>query len=199
MNLVLSDFDGTITTHDSLRDFLLFAVGYKRFIAKMLPVIPWLIGYLLRIADNQKVKQKVTKQFFAGMPYDLFNEKAKTFALNILDKSVRPNIIKSLRKHKNEGCRVIVVSASFTDYLKYWCEREGFEIVSTQLEIKDNIVTGEFATPNCWGPEKIRRLSFLLPINDLHSKYEKIIVYGDSPNSGDKELLNLADEKHIVR
>lgn len=199
MNLVLSDFDGTITTHDSLRDFLLYAVGYKKFLIKMFPVIPWLIGYILRIADNQKVKKIVTKQFFTNFDLDEFNKKAENFALKILDRSVRPHIIDALRKHKLNGDKVIVVSASFTDYLKYWCNKEGFELISTKLEVKDNKITGEFATPNCWGAEKIRRLSELFSLNNLHDKYEKIFVYADSPNGGDKEMLELGDEKIIVK
>ena len=52
MKLALFDFDGTITTHDSYREFLLFSFGKMRFITGILRVSPWLLAYLLRLVSN---------------------------------------------------------------------------------------------------------------------------------------------------
>ena len=188
-SLALFDFDGTITTHDSFRDFLLFFFGKWRFMLGCLRAAPWLIAFLLRLISNQTAKQRLTHIFFAGMPQKVFEEKAKAFATNILNDIVRPAAVEKIRWHRQQGHRVILVSASFTDYLKFWCEQHGIEIISTRLETKDGVLTGNFATPNCFGPEKVRRIREVVDI----AEYQTIYAYGDS--RGDREMLAIAHEK----
>jgi phosphatidylglycerophosphatase C len=189
MNLALFDFDGTITTHDSLRDFLLYSFGLKRCIKKLAPVSPMILAYLLGIADNQKVKTEVTKSFFSQMPESEFILLAKKFAEEELPKIVKKSATEKIAWHKSMGDRIIVVSASFSDYLKFWCEKEELELISTRLEIKNGRLTGYFSTPNCWGKEKVVRINAHLNLRD----FSKIYAYGDS--KGDFEMLKLADEK----
>ena len=188
-SLALFDFDGTITTHDSFRDFLLFFFGKWRFMLGCLRAAPWLIAFLLRLISNQTAKQRLTRIFFAGMPQKVFEEKAKAFATDILNDIVRPAAVEKIRWHRQQGHRVILVSASFTDYLKFWCEQHGIEIISTRLETKDGVLTGNFATPNCFGPEKVRRIREVVDI----AEYQTIYAYGDS--RGDREMLAIAHEK----
>jgi phosphoserine phosphatase len=84
--------------------------------------------------------------------------------------------------------------------------------VGTQIEVVDGRLTGRFATSNCYGPEKVRRLKEYIneevsPAGgDLEGWGGKevsptggdlegaIIAYGDS--RGDKELLAYANEGH---
>jgi len=109
--LALFDFDGTITTHDSFRDFLIFFFGKWRFMLGCLRATPWLLAYLLRLINNQTAKQQVTRIFFAGMPQKEFEAQAKKFATGILNKIVRPAAIEKIRWHRDQGHRVILVSA----------------------------------------------------------------------------------------
>lgn len=189
MKLALFDFDGTITTHDSYRELLLFFFGKGRFAVLMLRALPWLLAYVCGLIDNQTAKQRVTKICFAEMPRRQFEEKARAFVSARLNRMVRPAALEKIRWHQQQGHRVIVVSASFTDYLKYWCEQYGIEVISTRLEVSGETLTGNFATPNCYGPEKVRRISELLNITE----YETIYAYGDS--RGDREMLSIAHEK----
>ncbi|HNX76710.1 MAG TPA: HAD family hydrolase [Candidatus Rifleibacterium sp.] len=189
MKLALFDFDGTITTHDSYRDFLLFVAGKLRFAMLIMRLSPWLIAWLTGLADNQSVKQKTTAMFIGGMRRERFDELARAFVKQKLGAIVRPAALEKIRWHKNQGHRVIVVSASFTDYLKFWCAEHELEVLSTRLEEIDGCLTGRFATPNCFGPEKVRRIRELLCLED----YETIYAYGDS--RGDREMLEIAHEK----
>jgi len=63
------------------------------------------------------------------------------------------------------------------------------EIISTRLETKDGLLTGNFATPNCYGPEKVRRIREVVDL----SAYQTVYAYGDS--RGDREMLEIAHEK----
>lgn len=189
MKLALFDFDGTITTHDSFRDFLIFVAGKWLFMLRMLFVSHWLIAYLAHLVSNQTAKQKVAAQFFAGMSRAQFNELASQFASRKLNQILRPAAMKKILWHLQQNHRVVVVSASFADYLRFWCEQHQLELISTELEEKDGHLTGFFATPNCYGPEKVRRIREKINLAD----YETIYAYGDS--RGDREMLEIAHEK----
>ncbi len=189
MKLALFDFDGTITTHDSYREFLLFSFGKMRFITGILRVSPWLLAYLLRLVSNQTAKEKVTEVFFAGMSRSDFDKHASAFVKQKLNSMIRPAAMKKILWHMQQKHRIIVVSASFSDFLKFWCEQHQLELISTNLEENGGVLTGRFATPNCYGPEKVKRLKEHLQLD----QYETIYAYGDS--RGDREMLEIAHEK----
>jgi len=189
MKLALFDFDGTITTHDSYREFLLFSFGKMRFITGILRVSPWLLAYLLRLVSNQTAKEKVTEVFFAGMSRADFDKHASAFVKQKLNSMIRPAAMKKILWHMQQKHRIIVVSASFSDFLKFWCEQHQPELISTNLEENGGVLTGRFATPNCYGPEKVKRLKEHLQLD----QYETIYAYGDS--RGDREMLEIAHEK----
>lgn len=181
------DFDGTITTRDSYKEFLLFCFGKKKFIKEMLSSIVYLIAFVFKIIDNQCLKKHITRRFFAGMPTKQFDKTAKAFAQKRLEKIVRPKALKRLKWHKKQGHRVIVVSASFEKYLRFWCKKHKAELIGTRLEEKNDILTGEFCGANCYGPEKPRRINAYCQI-----KNEYIFAYGDS--KGDNEMLAMANK-----
>ncbi|MST85139.1 hypothetical protein FYJ73_10775 [Prevotellaceae bacterium LKV-178-WT-2A] len=64
-------------------------------------------------------------------------------------------------------------------------------VVGTRIEVIDGKVTGRFLTPNCYGPEKVRRVQEML--SEPRDHY-RITAYGDS--RGDKEMLQYANERH---
>ncbi len=155
----------------------------------MLPVSPWMLAYALRLIDNQAAKEKVTQAFFRGMQREVFNRHAERFVTERLNGMIRPAALEKLRWHISQKHRVILVSASFSEYLTYWCSQHGIELIATRLEEKDGVLTGNFATANCWGPEKVRRIREIVDL----AACDKIYAYGDS--RGDREMLELASEK----
>jgi HAD superfamily hydrolase (TIGR01490 family) len=188
MTLALFDFDGTVTTHDSFRDFLIFVAGYRVFLWRMLWLAPWMLAFALRLISNQTTKQKVVDAFFKGMSRSEFECYAQDFVLKKLNQTVRPAALAKIKWHLQQQHRVILVSASFADYLTFWCKQHQIELIATQLEDSDGVLTGRFATSNCWGPEKVRRIREFVALE----KYDKIYAYGDS--RGDREMLEIATE-----
>ncbi len=187
MKLALFDFDGTITTHDSYQELLRYIVGDWRFFTGVVALSPVLLAYKSGITPNYIAKRKVTRWFLKGMTAEQFELKAQEFVIKKLKSIVKASAVQKLEWHKEKGHRVILVSASFEDYLKYWCKLFNIEVIGTRLEWRKNQITGNFATPNCYGPEKVKRIKQLLDPND----YEEIFAYGDS--RGDREMLELAD------
>jgi len=186
--IALFDFDGTITTKDSLTDFIQFAAGKLSYCIGLLMLSPMLIAYTIKIIPNHIAKEKLISHFFKEWDADRFHELAERYSREEIDKIARPKAIEKIRWHQEQGHKVVIVSASIESWVKAWCDKNNIELISTRLEVKDNKLTGAFATKNCYGSEKVNRVR---EVYDL-SKYDRIYAYGDS--SGDKELLALADE-----
>lgn len=186
-SIAFFDFDGTITTADSLIRFIRYAVGDLKTAWGMLLLSPMLVAYKLRIIPNYKAKQWMLSYFFKGMDEHVFTRLATTFSLNHIDPMLRPKAMEKIAWHQSQGHQITIVSASMQCWLKPWCDQHGLELISTQLELKQGYVTGNFATKNCYGAEKAVRIKAVYNLDD----YEHIYAYGDS--SGDNELLALAD------
>jgi phosphatidylglycerophosphatase C len=188
MILSLFDFDGTITYKDSMVDFIQYVVGKRAYYRGLIYLSPMLIAYTLKLVPNHIAKEKLITYFFKGWNVDQFQELAERYSRQEIDKITRPKAMEKIRWHQEQGHKVVIVSASMECWVKAWCDKNNIDLISTRLEIKDNKLTGKFATKNCYGIEKANRLK---ETYDL-SQYDHIHAYGDS--RGDKELLALADE-----
>jgi phosphatidylglycerophosphatase C len=182
------DFDGTISTKDSLADFIQYAVGKLNYYVGLLVLSPMLMAYILKFIPNDLAKEKLLSYFFKGWNVKQFQVLAERYSLEQIDEIIRPKAIEKIRWHQNQGHQVVIVSASMDYWLRPWCGKNDLCLIATRLEVKDSKLTGRFATKNCYGLEKANRVKDTFEL----SLYEYIYVYGDS--DGDKELLALADE-----
>ena len=191
MTLALFDFDGTITTDDSLIKFIRFVVGDTKFIWGMTLLSPMLTAYKLKLIPNYKAKQWMLSYFFKGVNEQQFLKVAEEYSLKHIDTILRPKAMEKIAWHKEQGHKIVIVSASIECWLKPWCDKNDLDLIATKLEIQDGIVTGKFLTKNCYGIEKANRVQEQYNLSD----YDHIYAYGDS--RGDTELLELAHTKNF--
>ena len=180
------DFDGTITTKDSLAEFIRFTKGNYVFLVGLIPVVPHIIGFKIGVIDRQKAKEKLLSTFFSGTPEHEFKEQSVLFVNEIVPTLLRPGAVGKLKWHQQQGHEVVIVSASPAHWLKPWCDLNGFACISTELEVVEHKITGKINGVNCHGEEKVRRIKEKY---DLPS-YDSIYAYGDT--GGDKPMLALA-------
>ena len=183
--IVCFDFDGTLTTRDTLLLFIRFACGRWAFLWGMLCYAPLLVLMKLRLYHNGKTKQKIFSHFFRGWTIDDFNDICQRFA-DSYRHILRPQTVEALRRAQQDGARVFIVTASIDHWVQPFFPE--VKVVGTQIEVQNGVLTGRFLTPNCYGPEKVRRVTGI--IVDRSSFY--ITAYGDS--RGDREMLQWADE-----
>lgn len=187
--LYLFDFDGTITNRDSLLHFLAYSKSRYQILLGYVFIFPFVVLMKLRLYSNEKAKTKLFSFHFKGMDIEEFDKLCSGYGKLELPKIIRASFMEYLTqlKQENKELTIVVVSASFKSYLKYWSKSMGFELLSTELEVRHNTLTGNFATKNCYGIEKVNRIR---AVYDL-SEYNKISVFGDS--RGDKEMLLLGN------
>lgn len=189
MTIAVFDFDGTITTRDTLLEFIKFSRGKRRFYSAFLLFSPLLVAMKLKVYPNWKAKQKVFSYLYKGVSLRQFNAWGRAYSAEI-DKIVRPKALETLKSHLQEGHRVVIISASVENWIKPWAEEAGvYKVLSTQVETdREEHLTGQFLTRNCYGQEKVNRLLEMFPERNKYT----LIAYGDS--RGDKELIEFADQ-----
>jgi phosphatidylglycerophosphatase C len=180
------DFDGTITTKDTLLELIKFQKGRRSFYIGFLINSPWLIAYKLKWIPNDRAKQKILSWFFAGLPLPAFQEKCDLFAEHELPLLIRPGAIAEISRLQNGGFEVVVVSASAANWISKWTNSHSLKLVATVLEVKNGLLTGRIQGKNCYGEQKVVCIRKQWDLTG----YEEIFAYGDTP--GDKPMLSLA-------
>lgn len=188
--LALFDFDGTITSKDSLFEFIKFASGKLGFYFVMSIFSPWIIYYVFIKKEGEIAKRKVLAFLFKGKSESELKQLGISFTEKIIPSILLPRALDEINMHKKQGNKVLVISASLDIWLKPWADSMGMELICTQMEFENQKFSGRFATANCIGIEKVNRINSYLKLND----FRPIFAYGNS--SGDKQMLELADHKY---
>ena len=184
------DFDGTITTKDTLLEFIRFTKGSFRFYLGFLLHSPYLVAFKLKLITNQKAKEKILSFFFKNTSVETFTRDCVRFSNEVLPGLIRPKAMAEIRQLQEKNTLVVIVSASPEDWIRLWSEKNNLEIIASRLEIKDGKVTGNLVGKNCHGEEKVCRITNQYDL----SHYHVVAAYGDS--GGDKPMLRLASKAH---
>ena len=183
------DFDGTITTKDTLLEIIKFQKGKAWFYTGFVLNSPFLIAYKIGLISNQTAKELVLRFFFGKTPVDQFQSKCDEFAKAELAGLIRPKAMQEINQLKNKGFEIVIVSASASNWLREWTRANGLSLIATELEVRSQKITGKIIGKNCYGEEKVMRIKKDYDLNNCQDIY----CYGDT--KGDLPMLNLATIK----
>lgn len=198
------DLDGTLTTRDTLLQFIRFCHPRWRFVLGMLVCLPRIVLMKCRICSADKAKEQMCRLFFRGWDREKLAGYSRAFAEEKGETLLRPEGVHTLRRLVGEGQQVYIVSASLDIWLRDLCRcilpeaSPHFTLICTEAAFRHDeatdrdICTGMFATPNCNRSEKVRRLApYITPRENYF-----LTAYGDS--RGDYALYQYAD-RHVHR
>ena len=189
-NLALFDFDGTITDRDTFVPFLRYAAGGQRLLWGTLFIAPMLLGYHLGVVSATRMRAASAFACFRGRTADSVENLGRQY-VETLSSAIRSSARERLAWHRQNGDRVVVVSASLDVYLRPWCEAEGFDLVCTELESRNGILAGRYRGGDCTGDEKARRVRAFYALDE----YTSVYAYGDTEE--DRALLGLASKAYF--
>ena len=144
------DFDGTLTTKDTLLEFIRFAKGSGQMFRGFLLFSPLLLLMKLHLYPNWKAKQQVFSYFFKGMNIDDFNVLCTHFAEQNKH-LLRPAGIEKVRQAiEEEQATVLIISASIDNWVRPFFDEidKKIQVLGTQIETKGGRLTGQFTTKN---------------------------------------------------
>lgn len=194
MKIAFFDFDGTITKHDTFIEFAKFSLGRKCLYVAILKnsfnLAMWKMGFL----SNAKTKQRLFSTLFKGKEYEWFKTYGVRFK-EIINGDLNSDVLNKLRKHKADGHKVVIVSASIPEWICPWASENCVNaVIGTEIEVDANgIITGVFLTSNCYGEEKVNRIKAMFPDVDNYESWG----YGDS--KGDSQMLGAVNHATWVK
>ncbi len=184
------DFDGTITTRDTLFEMIKYQKGSVRLYAWVLANLPMLAAYKLNLISGQRAKEKLLTWFFKGTELPVFQNDCNLFTIERLPLLIKNQAQVEIKKLQELGFEIVVVSASAENWIKNWSDGIGAQLLATKLEAVNGKLTGKIDGKNCNGLEKAIRIKSAYNL----SEYDWIFAYGDS--KGDTAMLALATRAH---
>jgi phosphatidylglycerophosphatase C len=185
--IVAFDFDGTLSFRDSFLAFLTWRRGPLRYTLGLLRLLPASLAYLID-RDRGRLKAKATWVFLRGLHREELERACLDFSRSPLGRRlIRPDAEQCWREWRARGAFLVIVTASPEEVVAPFARALGADLlIGTRLEFdREDRLTGAFASENCRGPEKVRRLQAVF---GSHVRLEA--AYGDT--SGDHQMLELA-------
>lgn len=191
--LAVFDFDGTLTTADSLGAFLHRQLGSPAWAWALLRQSPVLLAYVLRLVPNHQAKAALLQQALTGASQASLDACAEQLVQTWLPRHLDHWALDELQSHQLAGHTCVLLSASLDIYLRAVARALDIpHLVCTGLELQDGVCTGRMSTPNCHGEEKWRRLQAWFEIQKRPREDWEIHAYGDT--RGDIPVLRQADQ-----
>ncbi|WP_051316144.1 HAD-IB family hydrolase [Algoriphagus vanfongensis] len=181
------DVDGTLTSKDTFLEFLKFVKGKNFFIWCLIANSPYIILYYLKLIPNYRLKEYFFSFYFKNEPEEGVLKLGREFALSQFPNLIYRAASQVLNWHRQNGHEVVFLTASSPIWLGPWCSEQGIHIAGTDFEVSNGRYTGKILGKNCYGREKIPRLTTILNSLNIH---EVEYAYGDSP--ADQYFLKLA-------
>ena len=190
------DFDDTLAKGDSIFPFLLYAI--KRGYAPKHQLFKAAAGFLrwkIQPSSGRAVKEW-TLSFIKGRTVEEMDELSRDFFRDAQQKAFFEDAAPELFRLREQGAKLVVVSASSDLYMKVLPEFLPIDaVISTTCETADGVYTGKIGK-NCKGEEKVRRIQEWLDAQGLAIDKAHSAGYGDSPS--DAPMLLLTDHPNLV-
>jgi len=143
------------------------------------------------------VKLAMMRRSMQGLSKERLIAEAVKFAQREVPDKMRPGGLRQIKAHQDAGDKVVIISAAADIIVREIAIRLGVEdYMGTDMSWdSDGIVEMRFASPNCYGPEKVNRLKTYL---ETKPEYQNLpsIFYSDSHS--DLPLMLHCDEAIAV-
>ena len=189
--LALFDFDGTLYPHDSFTGFIFYALPKMHIIKRGISVLPWIIGYYLKLYPAHKMRPKLYSAMFKNTHFTEMDNLAESYTKQLIA-HLDPTLFKQLIKHQQSGHEIMLVSATIDLYLNKVAAQLGIQVICSQVEIQQGQLTGAYLTADCSQQHKRQRVLNDYPVD----QYPLIYAYGNSHE--DAAMLSLAQHAFMV-
>lgn len=195
--VVACDMEGTLSsgvTWKGMRDYLILSGrgdAYNRFFRSRMIQLPL---FRLGLINRQAFKESWLNgllSLFAGMPEDEFAEASRWVVENELWANRRQPVIDELKRHRENGRRVVVVSGLIEPMLQLFVGKFEGEAIGTPLLFLGRVFSGRTDGPFTTGSQKVAQLTHFL---DADGKIAA--AYGDT--GADIPMLRLSNSPTAV-
>lgn len=199
VKLAVFDFDGTSITGNSPVLLVRYLLS-KKMLSKraMLRILSWAFAYKFRLPQNESWVRSWVFSAFEGMPKQEADAFMYTFYDTVIAERFRPAADEAMRRHRDEGCVIIVVSATFEPIVLEAMKLHPFEYqISTRMQVdKQGNYTRKVEGLPVEGEEKLHAVARFANERFGAGAWKLAYAYGD--HHSDRPLLKAADTAFAV-
>jgi phosphatidylglycerophosphatase C len=189
MPIAIFDLDGTITHRDTLFPLVLRQLAKRPWqLARLLMLAPAVVRFAFD-HDRAALKQSLLRSTLRGMDREELLRTSQAFVSDTIDKRCFADALATVRRHREQGHYLVLMSASVDFYVPEFGRQLGFDqVISTGVAWNGDRLDGTLTTANRRGEEKARCFRELVAErNDTHT-----FAYGNS----DSDLPHLVLARH---
>ena len=199
VQVAVFDFDGT-TIEGSSPSWLVNRLIFERRIspATVAKIGCWAAAYKWHLPQNESWVRGQVFRAFEGKPKELVDNYLASFYDNYIERRFRPQADAAMRQRADEGCEVVVASASFEPIVVRAMESHPFtHQISTRMKVTENgMYTREVDGRPIEGDEKMVALKHWCDGHFGEGNWE--IAYAYSDHHSDEPLLAAAKHPFAV-
>lgn len=199
MQVAVFDFDGTSIEGSSPTQLVLQLIRDRKLSKRTtMKIVSWAIRYKWRLPQNEAWVRSLVFTAFEGHN----KEKVDQYMMRFYDERIagrfRPKADEAMRERAEEGCSVIVVSASFEPIVMRAMESHPFSHqISTRMKLaNDGTYTRQVEGRPIEGKEKLIALEHWCDGHYGEGRWELAYAYGD--HHSDETLLLAAKHPFAV-
>ena len=195
--LAIFDIDYTITRKETLMEFFKYIVSKDIKNIKFLPRALYSgLMYSIKVYDERRVKECFLK-FIDNIDEKDLAKLTKSFYDERLSSILYKDAVDMIKKLKNEGYMVILISASPEFYIKeFYAIKEVDLIIGTKFAFEGGKFVRKMDGNNCKGEEKVKRLNEVLKEKNIKADFKNSYMFSDSLS--DKPLLDLVGNPYLI-
>ncbi|UYZ34287.1 HAD-IB family hydrolase [Clostridium beijerinckii] len=195
--LAIFDIDYTITKKETLMELFKYVIKKDKKNLRFLPrAIYCGIMYAIGIYDERKVKETFLR-FIDGIKEEELAELVKEFYDERLKNILYDDALKMMKKLKNEGYDIYLISASPEFYVnEFYNIKEVDKVIGTKFGFENGTFVRKMVGNNCKGEEKVRRLKEILKDEKIEVDFKESYMFSDSLS--DKPLLDLVGKPYLI-
>lgn len=195
--LAIFDIDYTITRKETLMEFFKYLVSKDIKNIKFLPRALYSgFMYGIKVYDEKRVKECFLK-FIENIDEKELAILTKSFYDERLSTILYEDAVNMIKKLKNEGYKVILISASPEFYIKeFYAIKEVDLIIGTKFIFENGKFVRKMSGNNCKGEEKVKRLEKVLKEKNIKADFKSSYMFSDSLS--DKPLLDLVGNPYLI-
>lgn len=192
--LAVFDLDGTITRRDTL---LPFVFGFLRRAPWRLPGVllfaPMAILFALGLTDHGQLKSALIRATLRGCTRASIDSWTTQFVQHLIAHGVFADALREIDRHRRDGARLVLLSASTDLYVPAIARALGFdEVICTGVRWIGDRLDGHLTTANRRGAEKARCFQ------SLRSNHPGMRSCAYANARSDLDHLRLADRALLV-
>lgn len=195
--LAIFDVDYTLTKKETLVQFYIFMLKKNpKYIKHIFRVIKASVFYVLKIYSFKETKESYMS-FIEGIKKEDMEMLTKEFYEKRLSKIFYKDALDTMKKFKDKGYKIYLISASPELYLK---ELYNIDVVDKVIGTKIICIDGKYGDKidgeNCKGEEKVKRLMEEIKIENIEVDFKESYMFSDSLS--DLPLFNLVGHPYLI-